>query len=122
VFIVLVVQDIADKQHDGLIAMVLPPVGGPAGLGPDVAGVVHNRHGAVAGVFDDLTFGDVDDRGPITVTVPRDYSARLNRQLAEPKLALPDVGRLLFQVSLMLAGSFSRSIAASVVSVTPLPA
>src|SRR6476620_9335384 len=46
--------------------------------------------------------GDVDDRGTIAVAVPWHDVAGLDRELAEPRWR-----------SLMFAGSFSRSIAAS---------
>src|SRR5262249_8529952 len=69
--VVFVVKDVADEQNDGLVPEVLPPVCGAARLWSDVAGLVHDRHGAVAGVFDNLALGDVDDRGAIGMAVPR---------------------------------------------------
>src|SRR5262249_47845328 len=98
VVVVLVVQHVADEQDDGLASIVLPPVGGAAGFRPDLAGLVHDRHGAVAGVFDDLAFGDVDDGGTVGVAVPRHDAAGLDGQLAEAELALLDIGRLLLEV------------------------
>src|SRR5262245_27944217 len=77
----LVVQDITDEQHDGLAAEVLPPVRCAAGLRPDVAGLVHDRLGTVAGVFDDFAFRDVDDGGAVAVAVPGHDAARLDREL-----------------------------------------
>ena len=68
VVIVLVVENVAHKQDDRLAPEVLPPVRGAARLRPDVAGLVHDRIGAVAGVFDDLALGDVDDRGTVAMT------------------------------------------------------
>jgi hypothetical protein len=46
-------------------------MGGATRLWPYIASLVHNRNRAVAGVFDDLAFCDVDDRRTIGVTVPR---------------------------------------------------
>ena len=71
IVVVLVVKDIAHEQNDGLVAVVLPPMRGAARLRPDLAGFMHDRIGAVAGVFDDLPLGDVDDRGTIGVAGAR---------------------------------------------------
>src|SRR3974377_2166016 len=71
---------------------------GAAGLGADIAGLVHDWNRAVAGVFDDLAFGDVDDGGSIAVAVPRHDAAGLDGELAEAELALLDVRRLLFEI------------------------
>src|SRR6516162_9165726 len=71
---------------------------GAARLRPDVAGLVHDRISAVAGVFDDLALGDVDDRGAVAVAVPGHDAAGLDRELAEPQLAILDVRRLLLEV------------------------
>src|SRR5262249_26138575 len=98
VVVALVVKDIAHKQNDGLVAEVLPPVRGAARLRPDIAGFVHDRISAVAGVFDDLALGDVDDRGAVAVAVPWHDAARLDRELAETQLAILDVRRLLLEV------------------------
>src|SRR4029079_1780396 len=46
--------DVADIENDGFLAEVLPPVRGAEHFGPDFAGLVDDRLGAVAGVFDDL--------------------------------------------------------------------
>src|SRR5437868_6916024 len=83
VLVVCVVEDVSHEQHDCLVADVLPPVRGRIGLRPYVAHLVKNGHRAVACIFDDLAFGHVDDRGAVTVAVPRDDSIRLDRQLAE---------------------------------------
>src|SRR6516225_372602 len=71
---------------------------GAAGLGADIAGLVHNRNRAVAGVFDDLAFSDVDDGGTIGVAVPRHDAAGLDGELAEAELTLLDVCRFLLEV------------------------
>src|SRR5215468_1501872 len=92
------VQDVADEQYDGLAAVVLPPVRGAAGLRPDVAGLVHDRHRAVAGVFDDLAFRDVDDGGAVAGAVPGHDAARLDRELAETQLTVLDPSRLLLEI------------------------
>ena len=61
-----------------------------AGLCADIARLVHDRHRAIAGVFDDLAFGDVNDRRPIVVAVPGYDAAGLDGELAEPELAVLD--------------------------------
>src|SRR5947208_146784 len=111
IVVVLVVKDIAHEQNDGLVAVVLPPMRGAARLRPDLAGFMHDRIGAVAGVFDDLPLGDVDDRGTIGVAVPGHDAPGSIVSLRKRSWRL-----------LSFAGSFSRSMAASTVSVTPLPA
>src|SRR6516225_11836394 len=73
-------------------------MGGAAGLGPYVASFVHDRNRAVAGIFDDLAFCDVDDRRTIAVTVPRHDAAWLDSKFTEPELALLDVCRLFFKI------------------------
>src|SRR5215813_9758762 len=65
---------------------------------PDLASFVHNWNRAVAGIFDDLAFCDVDDRRTIAMTVPRNDAAWLNSKFAEPELTLLDVCRLLFKI------------------------
>src|SRR5215207_5519674 len=98
VVVVRILADIADIENDGLLAEVLPPVRGAGDFRPDLAGLVHDRVGAVAGVFDDLTLLDEDQRGTIVVAVPGHDTAGLDRQLAEAQFAIPDVGRLLLEV------------------------
>src|SRR6266568_4636431 len=98
VVIVLVVHHVAYKQDDGLISEVLPPMRGAAGLRPDFPGFVHDRIRAVAGIFDDLAFRDVDDRRSIAVAVPRYDASRLDREFAEPELTPLDICRLLFEI------------------------
>src|SRR5262249_3643800 len=98
IVIALVVQHVAHKQNDGLVAQVLPPVGGATRLRPYLTSFVHNRNRAVAGIFDDLAFCDVDDRRTIAVTVPRHDAAWLDSEFAEPELTPLDVGRLLFKI------------------------
>src|SRR5262249_44233462 len=94
----LAVKDIAYEQNGGLIAVVLPPVGGVALLRPDIARLMHDRVGAVAGVFDDLALGDVDDRRTVAVAVPGHDTARFDRELAEAQLPVLDIRRLLLEV------------------------
>src|SRR5262245_17081794 len=77
VVIVLVVQHVADEQDDGLFSVILPPVRGAARLRPDLAGLVRDRDCAIAGVFDDLALGDVDDRGTVGMAVPGHDAAGL---------------------------------------------
>src|SRR2546430_16679048 len=59
VVVVRILADVADIEDDGLLAEVLPPVRGAGDFRPDLAGLVHDRIGAVAGVFDDLALLDV---------------------------------------------------------------
>src|SRR5262249_36616317 len=84
--------------NDGLVSQVLPPMGGATRLRPYLASFVHNRNRAVAGIFDNLAFCDVDDRRTIAVTVPRHDAAWLDSKFTEPELTLLDVCRLLFKV------------------------
>src|SRR5215831_4790456 len=98
VVIALVVENIAHEQNDRLTAEILPPVRSAARFRPDVAGLVHNRIGAIAGIFDDLALGDVDDGRTVSVAVPGHDAARLDRELAKTKLALLDVRRLLLKI------------------------
>ena len=71
--------------------------------------LVHDRRAAVAGVFHDLAFSDVDQRRPIGVAVPWHHATWCDRQLAETK----------FAEFLSIAGSLPKSIEPNVVSVTP---
>src|ERR1700745_2826900 len=73
-------------------------MGGATRLWPYLASLVHNRNRAVAGIFDDLAFCDVDDRGAIAVTVPRHDAVWLDSKFTEPELALLDVCRRLFKI------------------------
>src|SRR4051794_7126877 len=98
VVVVLIVQHVAHKQDDSLVSRILPPMGGAAGFRPNLTGLVHDGDRAVAGVFDDLAFGDVDDGGAIGVAVPWHDAPRLNREFAEPELTLLDVCRFLFEI------------------------
>src|SRR5215213_2077572 len=68
--VVRILADIADIENDGLLAEVLPPVRGAGHFRPDLAGLVQDRIGAVAGVFDDFTLLHVDQRGAVVMTVP----------------------------------------------------
>src|SRR5437773_2514449 len=47
----LVVDDVGDREDDGHIALVLPPVLQAARFTTDFAGLVQNRHGALAAVL-----------------------------------------------------------------------
>src|SRR6516162_8624563 len=98
VLVGLIVQQIADIENHGLVAEVLPPMRRAARLGPDVAGLVHDRRRAIAGVFDDLTFGNEDEGWPIGMAVPRHYAIGVDGELAEPQLAVLDLCRFLVEV------------------------
>src|SRR5215469_8046443 len=71
---------------------------GTTRLRPYVASFVRNRNRAVTGIFDDLPFCDVDNRGTIGVTVPRHDAAWLDSKFAEPELTILDVCRLLLKI------------------------
>ena len=73
-------------------------MGGATRLWPYLASFVHNRNRAVAGIFDDFAFCDVDDRRTIAVAVPRHDAAWLDSKFTEPELTLLDVCRLLFKI------------------------
>ena len=64
----------------------------------DLAGLVVDRPGAVAGVFDDLAFGDVDQRRTVVMAVPRHDAAGLDHHLAESQFAALDLRLLLAEV------------------------
>src|SRR5262249_21676205 len=98
VVVVRVVQDVEGEQGDGLVAEVLPPMGGALGLGTYLARLVQDRDRAVAGVFDDLALDDVDQRGTISMAVPRHDAAGLDHQLANPLQMIVELHRLLRQV------------------------
>src|SRR5262245_11643277 len=73
-------------------------MGGATRLWPYLTSFVHDRNRAVAGIFDDLAFCDVDDRRTIAVAVPRHDAAWLDSKFTEPELTLLDVCRLLFKI------------------------
>src|SRR4029079_10076670 len=83
----LIVADVTNVQNHRHLTVVLPPVRRALGFGPDVAGLVEDRPGAMAGVFDDLSLLDENKCGPVVMAVPGDYSARLDDELAESQLA-----------------------------------
>src|SRR6266508_3316613 len=56
--VVRILDQVGGKQHDGLVAGILPPMRDLARLGDDVAGLVHDRHRAVARIFVDLAIDD----------------------------------------------------------------
>src|SRR5262245_14623187 len=99
VVILRVLQEIGGKQHDGLVVEVLPPMRNFRSLGYDVACLVHNRSGAIARIFVDHAFGDVDDGGAIGVAVPRHYAARLNGELAHAEVPAVDIERPLGDIN-----------------------
>jgi hypothetical protein len=63
--VVRILADVADIENDGFLAEILPPVRGAGDFRPDLAGLVHDRLRAVAGVFDDLALLDIDQRRPV---------------------------------------------------------
>ena len=77
---------------------ILPPMRHVWGLGHDVACVMHQRHGAIARIFVDLAFDDVDDGGTVGVAVPGDDAARLDHELAHAEVATIDFERRLAHV------------------------
>src|SRR3954453_14337524 len=98
VMVVRILADIADIEDDGFLAEVLPPVRGAGDFRPDLAGLVQDRLGTVAGVFDDLALLHEDQRRTVVVAVPRHDAAGLDRQLAEAQLAILQVRGLLLEV------------------------
>src|SRR5882724_2484271 len=96
--VVRIAPDIADEQDSRAVAEILPPVRGALLLRADLAGLVMDRRRAVAGVFDDLALGDVDQGKAIVVAVPRHDSTRLDHHLAEAQLATLDLRHLLAEV------------------------
>src|SRR4051794_8130653 len=98
VVVVRILADVADIENDGLLAQILPPVRGAEYFGPDVAGLVQDRLGAVAGVFDDFALLNEDQRRTVVMAVPWHDAAGLDRQLAEAQLAVLEVGRLLLEI------------------------
>src|ERR1700737_3612161 len=81
VVVVGVVHHGGGEQHHGLAAGILPPMGGAAGLRRDLAGLVQNRHGAVAGVFENLALDDINERRTVAMAVPRNDAARFDHEL-----------------------------------------
>jgi len=73
-------------------------MGGAEDFRADIADLVHDRIDAVGGVFDDLPLLHKYQSGTIVMAMPRHDATRLDRELAEAQLAIPDVGRLLFQI------------------------
>src|SRR5207247_6477016 len=99
VVVVRILADVADVEDDGFLAEVLPPVRGAEHFGPDLAGLVQDRLGAVAGVFDDLAVLREDQRRTVVMAVPRHDAAGLDRPLAEAQLAVLQMRRLLLVIS-----------------------
>ena len=96
--VVRVPADVADEQHRGLLAEVLPPVRGADDFWAISPALCRIGAGAVAGVFDDLALGDVDQRRAVVMAVPRHDPAGLDHELAEAQLAALDLRRLLFEI------------------------
>ena len=70
----------------------------PLVSGADLAGLVHDRHRAIAGVFDDLAFRHIDQRRAVVMAVPRHDAAGLDHHLAEAQLAAGDLRLLLAEI------------------------
>src|SRR5581483_3050456 len=87
IVVTLVVADVTNVQNHRHLTEILPPVRRALGLGPDIAGLVMDGPGAIAGKFDDLALLDENQRRPVVMAVPRDYATRLDDELAEPQLA-----------------------------------
>src|ERR1700745_1286765 len=96
--VVGILADVADIENDGLLAEVLPPVRGAEHFRPDLAGLVRDRHFAVAGIFDDLALLDENQRRPIVMAVPRHDAAGLDSELAEAQFTALDMGGLLAEI------------------------
>jgi hypothetical protein len=87
----LILQQIGGEEDDGLVAEIPPPMGDLRGLGHHVACLVHDRRCAVARIFVDLAFDDVNDRRPIGVAMPGHDAVRLDGQLAHAEQASVDI-------------------------------
>lgn len=70
-----------------------------ARLARDFARLVDDRHLAIAGVFGDCAIDDIDDGGAVAVAMPGNDAARLHNELAQPPLAVGDVGGLLREIN-----------------------
>jgi len=98
VMVGFIVSDVGHEQDHGRVTEILPPVGRAVDLATKVSGLMNDRHRAVAGVFDDLALGDVNQSRTVFMAVPRHHAARLDRQFAKPELTILDHGRLFAQI------------------------
>ena len=81
----------AERRTTVLSPKSLPPMGDLRGLGHHVADLVHDRRCAVARIFVDLAFDDVNDRRTIGVAMPGHDAVRLDGQLAHAEQTVVDI-------------------------------
>jgi hypothetical protein len=93
IVIAFVVADVANVQNDGDVSEVLPPMRRTLDFGSNLTGLVNDRGRAIAGVFDDFTLLDENERWAVIMAVPGNYATRLNHELAEAQLM---IGNLCF--------------------------
>lgn len=67
----------------------------PGPFGHIVSGLISHRHGAVRGIFGELAFDDIHDRGPVIVAVPGYHGTGLDPERARAEHPVLDVERLL---------------------------
>src|SRR4051812_47700865 len=99
VVVVAIVANVANEQNHCRVFQILPPMRRPVPFGANVAGLVNDRLGTIAGILDDLALGDVDERRTIVMAMPRHDSARLDNKLAEPQLAAFELCRLFLKIN-----------------------
>jgi hypothetical protein len=63
--VVGITADVGDVQDYGFLADVLPSLRGVVKLGPDVAGLMRDRNGALARALFNFARLDKDDRRPV---------------------------------------------------------
>ena len=68
------------------------------GFGADLAGLVNDRPGAVAGIFNDFALLDEDQSWAVIMAVPWNYAAGLNHELAESQLTVGDLCLLFAEI------------------------
>src|SRR5262245_32261957 len=93
-----IVEDVERQQRHRLLARVLPPMRRPERFPGYIAGLVEDRDRAVAAVFDDLAFDDIDERRAVIVAVPGNDAIGLDYQLANPHLAAVGLDRFVGEI------------------------
>src|SRR5215211_7877907 len=94
VAVALVLEQVRGDQCHRLAARVLPPMCRGMRLGRDLAGLVDDRHGAVARMLGDLAGDDVDERRTVGMAVPGNDAAGRYDEPAQAELAVLHHGGL----------------------------